>query len=159
MITLEESMAIAVLRGDTGGARALADRLSETINEVQVLPMVEITCPVERIRVALIARDNTDIEPDNRTELNAAIIEWLRNPKKPVLPLMGVERIELYQLPESEPEKLAGGDLVTISQLTTRLQAAEHILLRLTRCTQGEVPPSVIQDAHKHMQARRPGEL
>jgi len=109
-MTLEEEMAVAVLKGDKAAARALADRLCETIKESghQLPPLTLFPSPnAKDVRVAIYydieAAQRLNFEfsnsPEDRDRLNLAVQNWVS--QGGVLQLLGVSRIEVYAFPEA----------------------------------------------------------
>lgn len=104
-LTTEEEMALAVLRGDHGAAAALADKLIEDRASGTQIPEVKrITCTdPDRIRV-VVYYDESVLTGNNRPDIPntlKAVDQWLH--KGVPLLLVGVSRIELYELPPDYP--------------------------------------------------------
>ncbi len=96
---LAEQMAIMVLRGEYAAARGLADWLCETVDATMIEPVVKIDVPLNRIRVALLYKDNVEIFEEEEQNTTQAIRDWLHTPYRPIA-LVGIESIQIYQLPE-----------------------------------------------------------
>jgi hypothetical protein len=101
IMSTAERMAVAVLKGDYDAARMLATLLIDEYQEgAMFLPHVQrLKVSVDRVRCILYARNEPDIEIDSQDRLNAVFREWLSG-ERPVLGLVGVKRVELYDLPE-----------------------------------------------------------
>jgi hypothetical protein len=101
-LTTAEMMAVEVLRGDLGAARALADYLVENIASggQEVLPVRSIQVDRKRVRVVLFVNPDAflDESPPNREGLQSAVDRWLEGVEP--LALVGIDRIEIYELPE-----------------------------------------------------------
>lgn len=106
MLTLEEEMALAVLRGDMVAARALADRLTEVINTdgQQLLPTKEIKIGSDNLRLIVYVADNHELTQDVFNSLLEGTGKWLRG-EIDSLVLVGVDRIEVYQFPTPQTPK------------------------------------------------------
>lgn len=101
MTTLEE-MAIAVLKGDIAAARALADSLREehSTGMMELPPVHKIKYDVDKVRVVAFVPMDVDIVI-NHTEIQRAVRDWISG-KDTVLTLLGVSRIELYEIPRGK---------------------------------------------------------
>lgn len=98
-MTTAEAMAVAVLKGDLVAARALADLLAETVDEVRVLPVVRVADP-DRIKAMVFFREGTaPLTPEASNLVGEAVLNWLRLPARRVLTVQDVDRIELYEVP------------------------------------------------------------
>lgn len=97
-----EIMAIAVLKGDFVAARQLADCLQEEYSNgaVEILPIKKITCDRNNLRIAVFVAPELvpDIQID-KARVDESINNWLDG--KCNLGLLGINRIELYEMPSS----------------------------------------------------------
>src|SRR5688572_4784577 len=103
-LSTAERMAIAVLKGDLDAARLLATLLIDEYQEgaVPLPPVQRLKVSIDRVRCILYVQNEPDIEPDSQDRLNAVFREWMSG-ERLVLGLVGVERVELYELPEVQP--------------------------------------------------------
>jgi hypothetical protein len=105
-LTVEQYMAVAVLKGDMTTARILADKLCEhwAAGQQILTPVQIIDCPIERVRVAVfwdwkaISDPDWNIHRQPDEDIASAVRNWLEHGT--VITFAGIERIELYQLPE-----------------------------------------------------------
>lgn len=97
-MTTSEEMAIAVLRGDLGAAAALADSLREQAEEglLTIPPVKRVKVSVGRFHVVAYV-SNLDAEVDVHG-FRGSVEDWIR--EGGVLVCQGIDRIELYELPE-----------------------------------------------------------
>lgn len=108
ILTSAEQLAIAVLRGDESAIAPLVDCVLETIDGTKkiVRPLKHIT-NLERLKI--VAFVDPAFGPDVQVDvpgLNKAISNWLLGSTAAVeaLVLVGMNRIEMYELPE--PKKM-----------------------------------------------------
>lgn len=100
-MTTAELMALAVLRGDLDAARGLADHLMNDLEGTKVhLPAVK-KFPMDLSKLRFVFYADTGCSGNvqiNRQSLLQGVEEWLRGDTQ-VLGLIGVERMEVYELP------------------------------------------------------------
>lgn len=114
-MTLEEEMALAVLRGDPAAARALADRLceNERAGVLSIAPVKEITVPFDRVRVIvqfpLEDRNGNEVMVQDPETMKRAVEDWLRNGT--TLAILGAVSVRVYQLPEGFVPPAPRGEL------------------------------------------------
>lgn len=101
-MTLEEEMALAILRGDAAAACALADLLCErrAAGGTPILPIKKIGTPPDRLRVAVFLKAGIEAIDIDGEAADATVADWLAGRQKAVV-LQGVSRIEIYELPEA----------------------------------------------------------
>lgn len=99
VLTTAQLLAISVLQGDETALRPLLDELIEQGKEggVRLPPVNKITVTKDRLRV-IIYVGSDDVEID-RASLDQAVKNWLSG-KAQWLGLVGVDRVEIYELPE-----------------------------------------------------------
>lgn len=94
-------MALAVLRGNLEAALPLADLLLESHcnTDRKIEPIKNITCSLDKLRVLVFLDYDrwSDASTEDVNRLQAAVMEWLNG--SPVLVAVGIDRIEVYQLP------------------------------------------------------------
>ncbi len=100
-LSTAERLALAVLNEDKEAVKMLVDCLQEDMgpewSRYQVSPVKKITVPLERLRVAVYVNEDATIDRD---DLEAAIRGWLLG-NRIGLGLTGIDRIEIYELPEN----------------------------------------------------------
>jgi hypothetical protein len=113
-MTTAEQMALEVLRGDLVAAKALADLLLENVahGEIPVLRVKTITVSdPSRLKVLLYYSDTGyELTEDRILRFEGCIKDWLRVGGPTVLTLMGVDRMEIYELPKSERALSSDGE-------------------------------------------------
>lgn len=93
-----EQMAMAVLRGDTGAARQLADYLCEEYSRgaVEIPPLRKICTEVGRLRIAVYVTEER-LNPKLTREVATAVTQWVNGGDVLILP--AGYRLELYEMP------------------------------------------------------------
>ncbi len=98
-LSTEESLAVAVLRGDLTAACALADLLLERHGQQRIVPVTRFSVGVERIRAVLtVPEDTTDPSFDELIRWQEMVRSWLRGTGQMILP--SGAHLDLYELPE-----------------------------------------------------------
>lgn len=98
--TTAEEMAVQVLRGNMQAARGLADYLCEHVyadggQEVKPAPVV---VPVGDVKVLVYFDDENEMY--DAVGVEAAVREWLTDPTRHSLGLVGVRKVEIYSFPK-----------------------------------------------------------
>lgn len=98
-LTTAQKLALAVLMGDVEAALPLADCVLEEHGKggERLEPVRKVTCSLDRVRVIAYAEDKDGIWDDVAFE--AIVQSWLRG-ERASLALIGVDRIEVYEMPE-----------------------------------------------------------
>lgn len=98
-LTTEEEMAIEILRGNRGAAKALSDKLQEEYADgATIVPNVrKITVPVDQLRVVVyMGRSDADVVVDPMFRVQ--IEEWIRDGGV-LMCSSYIDRVEIYELP------------------------------------------------------------
>lgn len=95
-----QRLALAVLQGDKAAAKQLADMITETHTQTvrELVPVQKITASADRVRVVAFADDPHSVDLGGST-LEVEVERWLRGERKS-LGMYGINRIEIYELPE-----------------------------------------------------------
>lgn len=91
-------MAVEVLRRNPAAAAALSDKLAEDRDASLRLPVIyKLTANKDKLRIALYAKDDMVIGPEEIIRLVADLERWLKDGRTIIL--SGIDRIEMYELP------------------------------------------------------------
>lgn len=104
-------MALEVLRGNMTAAKAIADWLFVTHANALITPPVQrLSVSVDRVKVVLFMDDRVASEEWLLDEegTRKAVKNWLADTSHKPLILVGVERIEVYELTVAEEKADAG---------------------------------------------------
>lgn len=103
MLTDAELMAIKVLKGDFGAARALADYLGEMYSRgaMEVPPVTKITEASDRIGVVVFYPAETPDLVFDFERIAADVKNWINNPGTDLV-LFGAIAFQVYEFPEKK---------------------------------------------------------
>lgn len=120
-LSTAQMMALEVLKGDLTAAKMLADALVEefSVDAVHLPPIQKINCSYRNIRVVFYLCSDVDPSEVNLQDITNRIQDWLLGRVTGGLVLRGIDRLELYQLPDNflklteddeRPSKTSGGE-------------------------------------------------
>ncbi len=103
-MTTVEMLAVAVLKGDQTAARALFDALADEYvsGAREVLPVHKLTVSRNRIRVAIFVDDESPLSVEQLQSIRNGVSKWLDGGEWSTVVLQSIDRIEVYELPDSE---------------------------------------------------------
>jgi hypothetical protein len=108
-MTTAERLALAVLKGDKDAVAALWDAVGEEhgfyeggVRGQILVPIrrLKIDAPAERLRAFVYLREGLDPTEEWVERMEQGIEEWMRGDSLHAAIVLGIERIELYELPE-----------------------------------------------------------
>ncbi len=141
-LSTAQQMALAVLMGDLDAALPLADCLLEEHGRGgrKLVPVHKVTCSLDRVRVVAYVdhRLGTDVIVD-REGFRNEVQNWLHGEHNPMA-LKGIDRIEVYEMPETPPLKLPNVEEVdAVAERTLfRSESERERLIREHRVAFGE---------------------